>query len=201
MSTHDDHEDLKASTTPGYKPTAAKTAEEYARLDAEDESLARWKASLGITGGGSAPATGPKVTVLSLELHSDTLPPGKTIVLDLKDGKETVQNTKKEPIVIKEGVEYNVRIHFRVNHSIISGVRYLQVVKRSGIKVDKLEQMLGSYGPSPDEKPYTKNFEPEESPSGMLARSGTYDVKSRVQDDDGEIYADFSWHFKLAKEW
>jgi Rho GDP-dissociation inhibitor len=57
------------------------------------------------------------------------------------------------------------------------------------VTVDKLEQMLGSYAPSPDGKPYTKNFTEEESPSGMLARSGTYNVRSRVVDDDGEIYA------------
>lgn len=55
--------------------------------------------------------------------------------------------------------------------------------------VDKLEQMLGSYGPSPEGKPYRKVFDPEESPSGMLARSGTYNVRSRVVDDDGEVYA------------
>ena len=58
--------------------------------------------------------------------------------------------------------------------------------------MDKLEQMLGSYGPSPDGKPYTKVFDPEESPSGMLARSGTYAVRSRVLDDDGEVYAGLS---------
>ena len=46
-----------------------------------------------------------------------------------------------------------------------------------------------SYGPSPTSEPYMKNFEPEESPSGILARSGTYNVKSRVIDDDGEVYA------------
>jgi RHO protein GDP dissociation inhibitor len=55
--------------------------------------------------------------------------------------------------------------------------------------VDKLEQMLGSYAPHKDGEPYTKNFDPEDSPSGMLARSGTYNVRSRVIDDDGEIYA------------
>lgn len=49
--------------------------------------------------------------------------------------------------------------------------------------------MLGSYGPSPTGESYIKNFEPEESPSGMLARSGTYSVRSRVVDDDGEVYA------------
>ncbi|KAL0070891.1 rho GDP dissociation inhibitor [Marasmius tenuissimus] len=213
----DDHDDLKPTTTPGYKPTAAKSVDEYAKLDAEDESLARWKASLGITGSGAGAASGPKVTILTLELLSSTLPAGKSIVFRL-DNKSSYENTKKNPVVIKEGVEYNVRITFQVNHSVVSvplvhdfmliktlklnqGIRFIQVVKRAGIKVDKLEQMLGSYGPSPDGKFYTKDFESEESPSGMLARSGTYDVKSRVVDDDGEVYADFEWHFKLAKEW
>jgi Rho GDP-dissociation inhibitor len=73
--------------------------------------------------------------------------------------------------------------------------------------VDKLDQMLGSYGPSATGEPYNKDFPPEvckkpssssnqgltsdhqESPSGLIARSGTYVVKSRVVDDDNEIYA------------
>jgi len=199
MSSNDDQDELAPTTTPGYKPGAAKSTDEYANLDAGDESLARWKASLGIVPGATnADTSGPKVTVLTLELASPTLPAGKTIVFDLKDTAK-LADTKKNPIVIKEGVEYNVRITFKVNHSIISGARYLQVVKRAGVKVDKMEQMLGSYGPS--EQPYTKNFDPEESPSGMLARSGSYNVKSRVVDDDGEVYADWEWSFKLAKEW
>ncbi|CAA7259551.1 unnamed protein product [Cyclocybe aegerita] len=200
MSAQDDQDDLKPSSTPGYKPGAAKTAQEYATLDAEDESLARWKASLGIVPGAAVEGSGPKVSVLTLELDSPTLPQGKKIIFDLKDLNK-LADTKKNPISIKEGVEYNVRITFKVNHSIISGVRYIQVVKRSGIKVDKLEQMLGSYGPSPTGEAYAKNFDPEESPSGMLARTGTYNVRSRVIDDDGEVYADWEWHFKLAKEW
>ena len=52
-----------------------------------------------------------------------------------------------------------------------------------------MEQMLGSYGPHPKGEAYIKNFDPEESPSGMLARSGTYQVRSRVVDDDGEVFA------------
>jgi hypothetical protein len=56
-------------------------------------------------------------------------------------------------------------------------------------KVDKLEQMLGSYGPHPKSEAYVKNFDPDESPSGMLARSGVCKVRSRVVDDDGEVYA------------
>lgn len=40
--------------------------------------------------------------------------------------------------------------------------------------------MIGSYGPSPE--PVRKRFVAEESPSGMLARSGSYAVRSRVID-------------------
>ena len=53
--------------------------------------------------------------------------------------------------------------------------------------VDKMDEMLGSYGPSTGPDPYTKKFETEESPAGMLAR-GKYTVRSRVSDDDGTIY-------------
>ncbi|KAL4075981.1 immunoglobulin E-set [Scleroderma citrinum] len=201
MSSADDQDDLMPSTTPGYKPSAAKTTDEYAKLDAGDESLNRWKASLGIVPGTTTgDATGPKLTVLTLELLSPTLPADKKLAFDLTN-PATIADIKKNPVIIKEGIEYNVRITFRVNHSIISGVRYIQLVKRAGLKVDKLEQMLGSYGPHPSGEPYTKDFPSEESPSGILARSGSYNVRSRVIDDDNNVYADWEWSFKLAKEW
>lgn len=76
-----------------------------------------------------------QVAVLTLELHSATLPPGKKIVFDLTDPSKLV-DIRKNPVVIKEGVEYkrvsslspsssishfiSVRITFKVNHSIIS---------------------------------------------------------------------------------
>lgn len=94
-------------------------------MDAEDESLARWKASLGIVPGATGAASGPKVrqqphihiffadgnsfkvTVLSLELHSPTLPAGKAITFDVQD-KEALAAVKKHPITIKEGIEYKL---------------------------------------------------------------------------------------------
>ena len=42
----------------------------------------------------------------------------------------------------------------RVEGEIVSGLKYLQVVKRTGVTVDKTEAMLGSYGPQQDD--YTK---------------------------------------------
>jgi len=193
----EDAADLQPSFAAGFKLGEKKTVDQYAQLDANDESLARWKQSLGLDAAASS-RSGPKVTVLSLFLTSHTLP--QTISLNLAD-TAALAALKKNPLTIKEGVEYNVGITFNVNYDIISGLRYMHVVKRSGLKVDKVEQMLGSYGPAKDGKPHVCNFPTEESPSGMIARSGTYLVRSRVVDDDNEVFADFEWTFKIGKEW
>lgn len=37
-----------------------------------------------------------------------------------------------------------MRVKFRVQHEVISGLRYLQLVKRKGIKVDKSDEMMVS---------------------------------------------------------
>ena len=47
----------------GYKPAAGKSVDEYRSLDAGDESLARWKASLGLDAASSGNANGPKVAL------------------------------------------------------------------------------------------------------------------------------------------
>ncbi|EUC65406.1 Rho-GDP dissociation inhibitor [Rhizoctonia solani AG-3 Rhs1AP] len=194
---HDD--DLHPSKTTGYKVAAKKTVDEYANLDAEDESLARWKASLGIAGGdGDTGSKEAKFIVKQLFLTSPTLPEGKTITLDLTDA-QALERVKKEPIVIKEDVEYSVGMKFIIENDVISGLRYVHVVKRAAVKVDKLEHMIGSYGPKVQEQIVT--FATEESPSGIIARSGTYQVKSLITDDDGHKHAEFEWTFKLAKEW
>lgn len=46
--------------------------------------------------------------MLSLFLTSDTLPPGKLVSIDLAN-KSVVDNLKKNPLSIKEGVEYKFR--------------------------------------------------------------------------------------------
>jgi Rho GDP-dissociation inhibitor len=45
------------------------------------------------------------VTVLELELASDTLPPGKRLAFNLRD-TASLASLKKNPVVIKEGIEY-----------------------------------------------------------------------------------------------
>lgn len=197
---HDDDDDLKTKFEQGYRPGDKKSVVEYATLDANDESLNRWKESLGVVAGASGSGEGPKVTILTLELTSPTLPSEKKISFDLCN-PTTIGSLKKNPVTIKEEVEYSVGATFRVNHDVISGLRYIQVVKKAGIKVDKLDQMIGSYGPHPKGEDYTSKFHTEESPSGFLVRQGTYYVHSRFTDDDNQVHADFEWAFKIGKEW
>jgi len=81
MADHnEDTEDFAAINTPGwsalsrgyhsiliicagYKPAAGKSVDEYKTLDAGDESLARWKASLGLDSATGGDKSGPKVAL------------------------------------------------------------------------------------------------------------------------------------------
>ncbi|RSH88810.1 hypothetical protein EHS25_003038 [Saitozyma podzolica] len=168
---HDD--ELAPTMTEGYK--AKRSVAELAELDKEDESLQRWKQSL-LGAGAGASSGDKKVVPKTLFLTSPTLQ--KEIIIDLTLPPAELAKMTKAPITIKEGVEYSVGITFVVENQIVSGLKYLQAVKRAGIKV-----RLGRI------------------PSGMLARSGSYVVKSRIIDDDKKVWLDFEWGFKLAKEW
>jgi len=50
-------------TYTGYKPAAGKSVDEYRSLDAGDESLARWKASLGLEAASGGDKSKPKVVL------------------------------------------------------------------------------------------------------------------------------------------
>lgn len=105
-------------------------------MDADDESLAKWKASLLSSVGDSDPSL-PIVELVALRLHSDTL--SAPIMLDLSSGSIKDLAKKEKVIQIKEDSDFSVELEFKVNREVVSGLRYLQVVKRAGIKIDKLE--------------------------------------------------------------
>ena len=48
MSDHHEDDDLAPTQTTGYKPGEKKSLQEYQTLDAQDESLNKWKESLGL---------------------------------------------------------------------------------------------------------------------------------------------------------
>jgi len=203
MASHPDDE-LKPSVTEGYKVGEKKSIDEYAKLDAEDESLARWKASLGIgAGAGAGPSSigAPGDTRTAVILQLCLLVEGRAAVeIDL-DSPEALETLRKKPFTIKEGIKYRMKVRFRIQHEVISGLRYLQLTKRKGVKVGKDEEMMGSYPPNTKENPfYEKIFPEEQAPSGMLFR-GHYEAVSKFMDDDHKAHLDFNWSFEIKKNW
>ena len=61
------------------------------------------------------------MTVLALQLDSPTLPPGKKISVNIQD-KAALDNLKKNPISIKEGVEYKYVNERPVRSALTAGV-------------------------------------------------------------------------------
>lgn len=125
--------------------------------DKDDEALNRWKASLGLNSGTPIGQPGdPKCLIKSLAL---VVPGRNDVVIDLSS-PGAVDTLKDKPFTIKEGSAFHIRASFQVNHEVTSGLKYLQVVKRKGIRVSKDQEMLGSYAPNTTDKPiYIKDCE------------------------------------------
>merc|ERR1712228_276692 len=100
---------------------------------------------------------------------------------------------------LKEGTKYRVAIKFRVQREIVLGLKKFVIIKRKGIKMDKSTEMMGLFAPD-NKKTYEIPFPQEVVPSGMLAR-GTYVAKTQFIDDDKTVHLDFSYSFKIAKDY
>lgn len=110
--------------------------------DAEDESLQRYKKSLGLGGGTSiSDPNDPRVCIiLSLTMNS----PGRDPVTINLSSPGSEKTLKDKPFQIKEGAKFTMSAEFKVQHEILSGLHYVQVVKRKGIKVSKDSEMIVS---------------------------------------------------------
>ncbi|KAI9033650.1 Rho GDP-dissociation inhibitor 2 [Phycomyces nitens] len=193
MSSHED--DLLPSQTAGYKPGDKKTIEQYQNLDAGDESIKKWKESLGLDKAAAySPQDDPRrvvVEYIALEVEGRD-----DVIVDLST-KEALEQAKKNPFTIKASTEFRMKVKFRVQHEVVSGLKYIQIVKRMGIRVDKTEEMIGSYGPSADA--YEKKFQLEEAPNRL--HSGHYSAVSRFVDDDNVVHMEWNWSFDVKKDW
>lgn len=197
---HDD--DLVPEAVEGYTVGEKKTIAEYTKLDAEDESLAKWKASLGLSDDANAypvkAGDSRKVVIVEMALHfpDQNLDP---VVINLEDANGNTIAGKEIKFDIKEKSIYQLSVKFRVQHEIITGLKYLHSVKKSGIRVEKLEEPLGSYAPNTKDKPYyERTFTEVEAPSGLLAR-GNFSAVTKFVDDDKNVHLSFPWSFNITK--
>lgn len=78
-----------------------------------------------------------KVILLSLGLEVE----GRSdIVIDLTQ-TGALESLNKKPFTIKEGATFRMKARFRVQHDILSGMKYVQVVSRMGVK-QKMQEMI-----------------------------------------------------------
>ncbi|KAG0293810.1 hypothetical protein BGZ96_002260 [Linnemannia gamsii] len=195
MSHEHDDDDFGPNETTGYKVGQKKSLNDYQNLDADDEALRRWKESLGVASTGVSKLDDPhNVVVLQLALEVAGRP---DVILDLTKSEDEL---KKHSFTIKEGVEYRLKVLFKVQHEVVSGLKYKHVVKRHGVKgkFDTTDEMIGSYAANANV--LEKKFTAEEAPSGMLAR-GHYEAKSKFIDDDKTVHKEWSWSFDIKKDW
>lgn len=127
----------------GYKLISTLAHHFLVHADAADESLQRYKESLGLGGGGKdlSDPNDPRVCIIqSLTMEA----PGRDpVTIDLsKPGSEAT--LKDHPFRIKEGAKFTMVATFKVQHEILSGLQYVQVVKRKGIRVSKDSEMIVS---------------------------------------------------------
>ncbi|XP_076584699.1 rho GDP-dissociation inhibitor 1-like [Chaetodon auriga] len=176
-----------------YKAPAQKTVKEIHDLDKDDESLRKYKEALLGSGVSEADPAVPNVQVTQMTLVCEAAP--NPLVLDLRGDLEAF---KKQAFVLMEGVEYKIKISFKVNREIVSGLKYVQQTYRKGMKIDTSDYMVGSYGPRPAEYDFLTTM--EEAPKGLLAR-GNYVIKSKFTDDDKHDHLSWEWNLHIKKDW
>ncbi|KAJ2324120.1 rho GDP dissociation inhibitor, partial [Coemansia sp. RSA 2673] len=94
--------------------------------------------------------------------------------MDVSDAN-AIEELSKRTVVIKEGADYTFKIEFVVQREVVSGLKFLQRLKRSLVTVERTEDMCGSFGPKYETQEI--RFPAAVAPSGMMAR-GTYNIKS-----------------------
>jgi Rho GDP-dissociation inhibitor len=133
----------EAMLEPGFGLILYSSITDFELSDAADESLNRWKASLGLSTGKPLPVKAGdtrKCVITSLALETAGRP---DIVIDLTT-PGALESLRSKPFTIKEGAKFRMKANFQVQHEVLSGLKYLQVTKRKGIRVGKDEEMLVS---------------------------------------------------------
>eukprot|EP01087_Luapelamoeba_hula_P012821 TRINITY_DN3619_c0_g1_i2.p1 TRINITY_DN3619_c0_g1~~TRINITY_DN3619_c0_g1_i2.p1 ORF type:complete len:196 (-),score=47.53 TRINITY_DN3619_c0_g1_i2:89-676(-) len=190
--------DENAETTPGYRVPEKKDVSEYLAMDAEDESLRKYKeALLGAAGSAGDPSDPRRVIIQEMRIIINGRDP---IVYDLS-AKGSESQLASKPFVLKEKCEYKIQVSFKCQHEIITGLKLINIVHKTGVRVAKEEEMLGSFPPGPTvhNVVFPRNGW-DEAPSSMLAR-GTYKGKHRFCDDDGKCHLEYEYQFAIKKDW
>ncbi|EKX43430.1 hypothetical protein GUITHDRAFT_159794 [Guillardia theta CCMP2712] len=197
------NEDDDDKPNDGYKVPEKVGVQELLAKDQNDESLRRYKEQLlGAAAKGQLavdPNDKRRVVITELKILFEDRP-GGDITYTLNTPQD-VKAMKSKPFVLKEKCNYKIQISFRVQHEIVSGLKYINKVYKAGLRLRKDEEMLGSYAPQP--QPYVVTIPRqtwEEAPSGWFARGG-FTANSSFADDDGVKHLEYEYAFEIKSGW
>lgn len=169
-------------------------------LDQEDESLRKYKESLlgSAAHGDLGDTTDPRRLVI--EEFRVVFAPEESLsdVVHNLSTKEGIDKLATEGITMKEGVKFKFRITFRVQHSILAGIKFVNTMTRMMISESE-ELTLGSYPPS--STPHVFEFpkwDYSEAPRGMMFR-GKYKVNNSFIDSSKKKHLDFEYECNIVK--
>jgi Rho GDP-dissociation inhibitor len=192
-----------AAATTG-ETAAARTTNDLADIlgkDTEDESLRKYKESLlgSAAHGDRGDTSDPRRLVIEefrvVFAPDENLP---DIVHNLSN-PEGLENLRTTGITMKEGVKFKFRITFRVQHDLIAGVKFVNVMTRMMLSETE-DLMLGSYPPS--SQPHVFEFpkwDYNEAPKGMMYR-GKYRVVNSFVDSDRNNHLNFEYELNIIKQ-
>ncbi|KAF7472309.1 rho GDP-dissociation inhibitor 3 isoform X1 [Marmota monax] len=186
-------EEALDDAVPEYQAPGKKSALEIRQLDPEDESLTQYKRALLGTLPPVVDPSLPNVQVTRLTLISEQAP--GPITMDLTGDLAAL---KSQAFILKEGVDYQVKVTFKVNKDIVSGLKCVHHTFRRGLRVDRAVYMVGSYGPRAQEYEFVTPV--EEAPRGALVR-GPYVVRSLFTDDDKTAHLSWEWGLRVCQDW
>ncbi len=195
-----DVEDLQQEIA-GITLNGSKNVAELLAKDSGDESLRKYKESLlgsaahGDLGDVSDPR---RLIVEEFRVVFDEAENQPDIVHTLST-PQGLARLAAEGITMKEGSKFKFKIAFRVQHEIIAGIKFSNLVTRLMVN-DKEELMIGSYPPS--STPHLFEFPKwgyNEAPKGMLMR-GKYKVSNTFVDSDKVKHLEFDYELNIVKK-
>lgn len=170
-------------------------------MDDEDESMRRYKEALiGSASANKGPADDPRIVVIqSIIIIFEDRPDGNLEFKLSSDEEKTA--LKKAEIVFKEGCNFKIQVNFKVQHDLVTGLKYENAISRKGIPVAKEVEMLGSYAPKDGNHSVTFPRQGwDQAPKGTLAR-GSYTAKTKFIDDDKAEHMKYEYSFNIKSHW
>ena len=168
--------------------------------EAQDPAMQAYLRSLGIDPNYVPPADDDRRVVISefqIIFRDHDVP----VVINVESPEE-LEAAKNNPMVVKEGSHFKMRLSFRVQHNVVLGLKLTNTIYGAlGAKLASDEEMLGTYPPK-EEFQFVEipRVGWNEAPKGAIAR-GQYKAKCKFLDDDGNCHLTFEYLMKISKRW